>query len=218
MKAYDKYKDSGIDWLGSIPAHWEVRKLKYICAINKNSLDENIDPTFKFRYVDIGSVSYENGIEYTEEYIFKNSPSRARRIAKEGDIIISSVRTYLKAIDFIDKEKSKYIYSTGFAVLEPLLFINPLFLSYCAKNDSFTEQVSFNSKGMSYPAINSTDLGNLFLSLPPIAEQSAIATYLDEATAKIDKSIGLYEAEIDKFTEYKSSLINAVVTGKVKVG
>jgi type I restriction enzyme S subunit len=123
-----KMKDSGVEWIGEIPEHWEVKRLKDICFINLNSLPENTNSNFEFNYVDIGSVTLESGICNTEEFIFKNAPSRARRIAKTGDTIISTVRTYLKAIDFIDQVKSSNIYSTGFAVLQPKEFICPEFL------------------------------------------------------------------------------------------
>ena len=166
-----KTKESGVDWIGEIPADWEVRKLKQICKINTNSLEENTNPNFEFNYVDIGSVTFEEGMFKTENYLFKNSPSRARRIAKNGDTIVSTVRTYLKAIDFVYNEKSEYIYSTGFAVLEPNQDVFPKFLYCFVKSNAFTEQVSVNSKGMSYPAINSTELGNQFVVFVKYKEQ-----------------------------------------------
>ncbi|WP_281846765.1 restriction endonuclease subunit S [Olleya namhaensis] len=212
-----KLKDSGVEWIGEIPDHWEVKRLKNVCYINRNSLTETTNKDFRFRYVDIGSVSLEDGIVETEEFLFKNSPSRARRIAKPGDTVISTVRTYLKAIDFVNEEKSKYIYSTGFAVLEPESFIYPEFLANFVRSDAFTEQVTINSKGMSYPAINSTDLSRLFVVHSSISEQKEISAYIETSSQKIEKAIGLKQQEIDRLKEYKSSLINGVVTGKVKV-
>lgn len=137
-----KLKSSGVEWIGDIPEHWEVKRLKDVCLINQNSLPENTNNNFEINYVDIGSVSLENGIVNTESFIFKNAPSRARRIAKTGDTIISTVRTYLKAIDFINKGKNNFIYSTGFAVLEPKKNIYPEFLALFVKSDAFTEQVT----------------------------------------------------------------------------
>jgi len=89
-----KMKDSGVECIGKIPEHWEVKKLKYVARINCNALGEDTDPNLKFNYVDIGSVSFVNGIERTEKFLFKSAPSRARRVAKKGDTIISTVRTY----------------------------------------------------------------------------------------------------------------------------
>lgn len=212
-----RYRQSGVEWIGEIPEHWEVKRLKDICFINLNTLPENTNKNFEFKYVDIGSVTLEKGITETEEYIFRNSPSRARRISESGDTIISTVRTYLKAIDFIDEEKSKYIFSTGFAILHPKKNIYPQFLANFVRSDAFTEQVMVDSKGMSYPAINSTDLSRLYIVHGSIEEQKAIVSHIENISAKISKAIGLKEREIEVLKEYKSSLINSAVTGKVKI-
>ena len=212
-----KMKDSRVDWIGEIPEHWEVRKLKQICKLNENALDDRTDAKFEFDYVDIGSVTYEDGIISNEKMLFKNAPSRARRIAKEGDTIVSTVRTYLKAIDYINKSKSNFIYSTGFAILQPNLDIYPKFLFAFVKSDAFTEQVAINSKGMSYPAINSTDLGAQKVLYLPKEEQIQISERLEIIEEKIRKTIAIKEQEIEKLKEYKTVLIDNVVTGKVKV-
>jgi type I restriction enzyme S subunit len=211
-----KRKDSGVEWIGEIPEHWEVKRLKYVCYINKNSLLETTSPNTQLNYVDIGSVSFENGIEKFESFEFRNAPSRARRKVQCGDTIVSTVRTYLKAIDFIDNEKSEHIFSTGFAVLEPKN-ISPKYLFNFIRSNAFTEQVKIDSKGMSYPAINSTDLSKLKLFIPPVIEQEAIVSRIETQSLKIDQAIAIKEQEIEKLKEYKMSLIDAVVTGKVKV-
>ena len=211
-----KMKHSGVEWIGEIPEGWEVKRLKFVSKININSLPENTPNTFSFNYVDIGSVSFENGIERTEYFEFKNAPSRARRIAKKGNTVISTVRTYLKAIDYISKDKAEFIYSTGFAVLEPIGLVNE-FLYHFVRSNAFTEQVTVDSKGMSYPAINSTDLSRLFLAIPPIQEQTAIVAHIETQSAKIDKAIKLQEQQIEKLKELKSTLIDSAVTGKLRV-
>ena len=146
-------KDSGVEWIGQIPEHWETIKLKFVTAINSRVLAENTPSNKQIEYVDIGSVSFENGIEKTERFAFKDAPSRARRLAKEGDIIVSTVRTYLKAISAVDEKHSNNVYSTGFAVLEPLDMLCSTFLAYFTKSDAFTLLVSLDSNGLSYPAI-----------------------------------------------------------------
>ncbi|MGQ1943972.1 restriction endonuclease subunit S [Ornithobacterium rhinotracheale] len=210
-------KDSGVEWLGEIPAHWEVKKLKFCTEINKNSLDENTKSNLPIKYVDIGSVSFENGIEKVENYTFANSPSRARRIAKINNIIVSTVRTYLKAITLVKEEFSDCVFSTGFAILECKNMLNSYFLSFFVKSDAFTKQVDLSSKGMSYPAINSTDLSNLLIFVPPLEEQQAISDFLDNQSAKIDNAINLQQQQIERLRELKTSLIDSAVTGKIKV-
>jgi len=211
FQKYPAYKDSGVEWIGEVPASWEVRRLKYVVNVNQNSLPENTDKSFLIEYVDIGGVTFENGITQIEQFSFKDSPSRARRIAKTGDTIVSTVRTYLKAIDYVDNVKSGYIYSTGFAVLSPVK-VTPHFLLMLARSDVFTNQVDVFSKGMSYPAINSTELSRLHLPVPSKSEQTRIATFLDQKTAQIDQAIAQKERLIELLKERRQILIHNAVT------
>ena len=210
-------KDSGVEWIGQVPEHWDVKKLKFVSKINQHTLPENTNGSLSIKYVDIGSVSFENGIEKVENFSFKNAPSRARRLANKGDIVVSTVRTYLKAITMVKEEYQDCIFSTGFAVVTSNECLKDSFFELYAKSDAFTEQVSVSSKGMSYPAINSTDLSNLWITVPPLSEQQQIADYLDTQTTKINQAIALKTAHIEKLKEYKRVLINDVVTGKVRV-
>ena len=210
-------KDSGVEWIGQVPEHWEVKKLKFVSKINQHTLPENTNGSLSIKYVDIGSVSFENGIEKVENFLFKNAPSRARRLANRGDIVVSTVRTYLKAITMVKEEHQDCIFSTGFAVITSNECLEDNFFELYAKSDAFTEQVSVFSKGMSYPAINSTDLSNLWITVPPISEQQKIADYLETQVSKINQAIALKTAHIEKLKEYKSVLINDVVTSKVQV-
>lgn len=210
-------KDSGVEWIGQVPEHWEVKKLKFVSKINQHTLPENTNGSLSIKYVDIGSVSFENGIEKVENFLFKNAPSRARRLANRGDIVVSTVRTYLKAITMVKEEHQDCIFSTGFAVITSNECLEDNFFELYAKSDAFTEQVSVFSKGMSYPAINSTDLSNLWITVPPISEQQKIADYLETQVSKINQAIALKTAHIEKLKEYKSVLINDAVTGKVRV-
>ena len=170
---------------------------------------------YEFDYVDISSVSLEKGIEKYEHMYFKDSPSRARRIVKKDDIIVSTVRTYLKAIAVIP-DKKDVIVSTGFAVLTPRN-INSSFLAYLTKSNYFVNLVSAHSVGVSYPAINSSVLVNLKIVIPPTEEQEKCSDYLEKEISKIDEIIEKNNEEIELLEEYKTSLIHHVVTGKIDV-
>lgn len=210
---YDKYKDSGIAWIGEIPEHWEIKRLKNVCSTNNASLSDQTSKEFEFNYVDIGSVSFELGIHKTEKYTFQNAPSRARKIARLGDIIVSTVRTYLRAIDIINSgEKEKYIYSTGFAILSPLKNILSEFMIYICRSEYFTNQVSIYSTGINYPSINDTALKMINIVMPTLSEQQTIAAYLDQKCGEIDELITLQEEMITKLQSYKQSVITEAVT------
>jgi type I restriction enzyme S subunit len=166
-------KPSGIDWIGDIPAEWEIKPAKYILESNQETLKETTNADYSFKYIDIGSVDFDKGIIGYEEVDFENAPSRARRIVKKGDVIISTVRTYLKAIARIEDDKD-VIVSTGFAVLSPKSNI-PVFIEYYCKSDAFCSEIEKLSYGIVYPAINESVLINIKVILPPPAEQQAIA-------------------------------------------
>ena len=95
---YAEYKDSEVEWLEEIPSHWDAKPLKHLCTYNDEVLPDSTNKEFELEYVDIGSVSSTEGITNTENMIFENAPSRAKRIVKDGDVIVSTVRTYLEAI------------------------------------------------------------------------------------------------------------------------
>jgi type I restriction enzyme, S subunit len=212
-----KLKPSGIDWLGDIPVHWEVKKLKYITIINSESLSENEDDNLFFNYIDISSVDSDGNIISTTEYLYVNAPSRARRIVRKGDTILSTVRTYLKAIAFINDVSQNMICSTGFAVIRPLELFTPKFMYYICRSQIINEIVMSLSKGVSYPAIDSEDFKNIFIWFPDKTEQDKIVQHIETETKRLDSTISKIEKEIELLQEYRTALISEVVTGKIKV-
>jgi len=215
--AYPKTKKSGVEWLGDIPEHWEVRRLKFAVSCNDETLPENTDSETEIGYVDISSVSLAEGITCTETLSFEKAPSRARRKVRDGDTIVSTVRTYLKAIAPINKPSENLIVSTGFAVIRPLEIMEPSFLGYFLQSQGFVDSVVANSKGVSYPAINPSELVCIPVSYPKNKnEQKAIAEFLDRKTGRIDELIGKKKELIGKLNEQRSALITSAVTGKLQ--
>ena len=168
MEAYKKYKPSGIDWIGDVPEHWETVRLKYRATVNDEVLPENTDTDYEIEYVDIGSVDEKKGIIATDKLTFGNAPSRARRKVKDGDTIISTVRTYLRAITSINNPPENLVVSTGFAVVRPC-HIDPKFFSYSLRENSFVESVMSRSVGVSYPAITATAIGDIGIAVPSLS-------------------------------------------------
>ena len=209
MKQYKEYKDSGIAWIGAIPSHWQVKRLKQEATCNDDTLNETTPPEQIINYVEISDVNEVDGITRYTEYEFGLAPSRARRVTKINDIIISTVRTYLKAVARI--KQPNLIVSTGFAVLRARN-INSTFLSYLVQSSGFIDEVIANSQGVNYPAITANRLMSLSLPLPPKAEQEAIVKYLDKKTEQINQYIRLQEQQIQGLQELKQSIIARAVT------
>ena len=192
--------------------YWKELRIKDVSSVNSRSLSNDTNPYYQFKYVDIGNVN-QNGIVNEPETIqFHEAPSRARRIVIEGDVIVSTVRTYLKAVAYFNFYPKDYIVSTGFAVLSHTRKINPAYLSYFCQSDYFIDSVIGNSKGVSYPAINATELSCLSVYYPPFKEQTAIAKYLDTKTQVIDHKVSLLEKKIGYYQELRKSVINETVT------
>lgn len=206
-----KMKDSGIEWIGDVPEEWEVKRLKDCVECNRKSLGEDTRKDMDIRYVEISDVSYAKGIENIQSLKFGEAPSRARRIAQKGDVIVSTVRTYLKAMARIEDET--IIVSTGFAVMHPTK-CDGVFLSYYVLSDAFLNKVEMQSKGTSYPAINASDIVAIHISLPPLSDQRSIATYLDDKCGKIDAIVANLNKQISRYGDLKRSLIDEVITGK----
>ena len=212
FERYDAYKDSGVEWIGEVPVHWGLNRIKEISEINKSTLSEKTPANYEFEYVDIGSVTYGIKGFVTERMTFDAAPSRAKRIVKKGDTLISTVRTYLKAIAFIDEDFSDLIASTGFAVISPRKQIFHKYCSYLLTSEFIIDKICALSTGISYPATNATAIGDLFFLIPPLPEQTAIAAYLDTKTEKIDRKIDLLSQKATKYGKLKQSLISETVT------
>jgi type I restriction enzyme S subunit len=213
MSRYETYKPSGIDWIGNYPKHWEFRRLKNVCIVNKEALTDKTPFDYLIEYIDIGNTTDNGEFLELQEIEFSEAPSRARRKVEDGDTIISTVRTYLRAIAFIENPKENLIVSTGFAVLNPIKrTLVPKFLFYQVLCDSFIQRVIANSEGVSYPAISSTKLADLKLFIPSVEEQLTIANYLDDQTQKIDRLITNKKAQAEKLKELRQIEINNAVT------
>lgn len=209
---YPEYKDSGVPWLGDIPSHWQISRLKNEITFNDETLSDTTDLDYEILYVDISSVSLVEGITKKEPMTFETSPSRARRIAKSGDVIVSTVRTYLKAIAQVEDAEDNLIVSTGFAVLRPKANVLPKFLGYWVQSEGMVGAIVANSVGVSYPAINASDLVRLPIVNLPFEEQAQIANFLDHELGKIDALIDKQQLLLDKLAEQRSAVITQAVT------
>jgi len=212
LPSYPEYVASPIHWLHKQPITWAAKPVKVIASINDETLTEAVDSERTIEYVDIGSVSLSKGIEKTETLLFGESPSRARRVPREGDVLVSTVRTYLKAIAPVTNQPSNLVASTGFAVVRPKPEIEPSYLKYALQEEHFIQEVISRSTGVSYPAINACDIGRVLVSVPGKDEQQVIATFLDRETTKIDALISEQQRLIELLQEKRQSVISHAVT------
>ena len=213
-----KMKPSGIEILGDIPDHWKVTPLKYIVSSNLTTIPESFDKEHTIMYIDISTVGFNELKQEPQNYVFKDAPTRARRVIRTGDTIISTVRTYLKSMCYVDEKLDGYIASTGFAVLTPTKAIYSKLLNYILSAEYFLNRVSRESIGVSYPAISESKLVSIKIAISPdIEEQREILKFIQRKSQPIDSTIEMLQKQISLITEYRTSLISNVVTGKVNV-
>lgn len=213
MKTYEDYQPSFINGIDVIPLNWREAPIKQLVEINPESLGEKTEAELQISYIDIGNVNSYGEIEEIQQLIFKDAPSRARRIVRKGDVLVSTVRTYLKAIAAVESDEENLIASTGFAVLRAdEKNVAASYLKYAVRGGYFIEAVVANSTGVSYPAISSTIFSNIKLVLPSYDEQRAIAAYLDRKTAQLDTLLAQKEALLRMLNQKRQALINEAVT------
>jgi len=196
----------------SLPDDWYAKRLKYVATYNDEVLPEGTEEDQEIDYVEISGVSLAHGIEAVQRVAFGQAPSRARRKVRTGDILISTVRTYLRAIAKVDDASPDLIASTGFCVVRPSDGVHSGFIGWAAKSEPFVSEVVARSVGVSYPAINASELVNIQVPLPTLETQRRIARFLDEKTMQIDGLIEKKRALLDRLAEKRQALITRAVT------
>ena len=191
-------KDSGVEWIGQVPEHWEVKKLKYLAKIKSGDSIINSNLSDEYLYEVFGGNGFMG-------YFYKYNVSGE-------NIIIGRVGALCGNIRYINEEK----WITDNALILNLINLSKTLYSYVSY---VLECANLNTLSVSnaQPLITGTKIMNILIAIPPLSEQKQIIDYLDKQTAKIDQAIALKTAHIEKLKEYKSVLINDVVTGKVRV-
>ena len=188
-----KLKDSGVEWIREIPEHWEVKKLKYCLNINNGSDYKHIQTDEGYPVIGSGGQ-----FAFASEYMY------------DGEVI------FLGRKGTIDKP----LYFHGkFWAVDTMFYAIAKSNSICKFLYYVSTTIPFKlySTSTALPSMTQSDLNNHIISLPSIDEQNEIIIHIENITLKIDTAISLKEQEIEKLKEYKMSLIDGVVTGKVRV-
>lgn len=203
-KPYKSTRDSGLPWLGQIPVHWEVKRLKFVAPASTNKLSDKPD--------DLPYVGLENIESSTGRLLMETQPESVESnvgIFKIGDILFGKLRPYLAKVVQAD---FRGCCTTEILALQPKLGIDGRFLFYHLLSSRFIDTVNSMTYGTKMPRASWDQIGNLALSLPPLPEQRAIAAFLDEQTAKIDALIAKKQRLLELLAEQRSALISQTVT------
>jgi len=220
MKKYDSYKDSGIEWIGEIPEHWEECRLGVIGGFTSSGIDKKIvedEPTVKIiNYTDVYG-NKEKILNTEKDYMEVTSPQSKinQHSVKKGDLIFTpSSETKedigLSAVVVDDLDNTAFSYHV-------LRFqfnkeVNLLFKKYLCNNYPVLNYFSKNSKGTTRQILGREDFKNAKVVIPPKSEQTSIASFLDRKTSEIDDIIADKKRLLELYEEEKTAIINQAVT------
>ena|SRR5690625_1741324 len=198
-------KDSGIDWIGEIPEHWEEIKLKYATNLRNTKTEENLP------YLGLENVTSQSGkiVNFNNDNEIRGSNLRFY----ENDILFGKLRPYLAKCVIAPTEGRC---SSEFLVLvvhKSTLDNN--YLKYLMLNNKFIEKVNSSTYGARMPRANWDFIKNIKIPLPSLQEQKKIANSIENIHEEIDLLIKKINIQISKLKEYRESLIYEAVTGKI---
>lgn len=205
--------DSGVEWIGQLPKHWKIKKAKFLFF--------EVDEKSKTGKEELLSVSHMTGVTPRSEKnvsMFMAEDYTGSKLCREGDLVINIMWAWMGALGV---SAHAGIVSPSYGVYRQRVkdTFNPIYLEYLMKTTKYVEHYNRVSTGLHSSRLRF--YGHMFfamkLGFPDFAEQNSIVEYLEKQTSRLDDAIRVYQAQIEKLKEYRSTLINNAVTGKTRV-
>lgn len=207
-------RDSGVEWIGEIPAHWAIKRLKHVLEERNERSKTGEEPLFM--------VSQAHGLVVRSEYHEKAEVSASNidnKIVFEGDLVFNKLKAHL-GVFFRSCIPQQGIVSPDYAVYKRKAYIDDLkLLEYLFRNPAYISQFIVRATGIVEGLIRlyTSELFDMPVPVAPSDEQREILCFIETVSERQDKAIALLEQQITKLKEYKATLINSAVTGKIKV-
>ena len=190
------------------PEDWRSAKLSAVAQVNPEQLGRRTTSNYILEYLDISAIDRPGVIGASRTLTFAEAPSRARRRTRSGDILVSTVRPYLRNFARVAEAPPNLVASTGYAVVRPINGVDGQFLYQHILSDAFVEFLKPRMTGSNYPAVKGDDVEAYTLSLPPLPEQRKIAAILSSVDDAIEKT----HAVIDQVQVVKRGLMQELLT------
>lgn len=199
LPRYAEYKDSGVEWLGDVPAHWEVKRLKHNLRLLTEKTERRTNP-----------IALENIKSWSGQFVSTETEFQGDGVAFErDDILFGKLRPYLAKV-LLAHECGEAV--GDFHVMRPTTAIHPRFAQFSMLNRSFIDLVDGSTFGSKMPRASWDFVGSIEMATPSLTEQTAIATFLDRETAKIDALISEQEKLLTLLAEKRQATISHAVT------
>jgi len=204
FKSYPDYRDTGVEWLGEIPAHWEVKRLKYVAPARISKLDVKPD--------DAVYVGLEHVESWTGRLLLDNQPETVDSVVgsfRAGDVLFGKLRPYLAKVARPDFDG---VCTSVILPLRPVAECSQSYLMYEMLNAPYIRWLDSLTYGTKMPRVSPDQVASSFVSVPPLPEQRAIAAFLDRETARIDALVAKKERLIELLQEQRTAVITRAVT------
>ena len=204
MKRYDKYKESGIPWIGNIPEHWEVKKIRGLFAERREIVSDSIWEAL--------SVSKDGVTPQLATAVKTDNKDNRKKVCK-GDFVVNSRSDRKGSCGFS-------VYNGSVSLINIVLYpsspnrISQGYYHYLLRSNNYIEEFYRNGRGIVADlwTTHYSEMRNIFLPLPPLYEQEAIVAYLEEKVAQMDSLAAKQEAQIAYLRELKQAIIARAVT------
>ena len=203
-----EFEDSA---LGEIPKGWRVGTLIDIAILNPESWTAK-NPPATVSYIDLANTK-DNVVADVAEYAFDEAPSRARRVLRDGDTIVGTVRPGNRSFAYIQKPPSNLTASTGFAVLRPSNAQNTEFLYLAATQDSSIEHLAHVADGAAYPAVRPEVVSGIQCVIP----SGDIMRAFHDVAAPLLSTISVNQRQGQILATLRDTLLPQLMSGKVRI-
>jgi len=203
---------------GNIGSDWSIVKLGEICEKAAKIKRKEAIPDEKFIYLDIGGIDNQsNRIADYKTYYWKDAPSRAQQVVKVGDTLFSTVRTYLKNIAMVDNLQFEgQICSSGFTVIRAINGLaDSKFLFAFSLFEGFLRPLNKLQTGTSYPAVRDKDVFGQIIPIPPLPEQRAIVSKIEQLFSDLDNGIDNFKKAQEQLKRYRQSVLKSACEGRL---
>lgn len=202
-------KDSGTDWLGKVPKHWQMKRLKYLVSLVNQPIEETTGTEFRIDLEDLESWTGE-----TIEVESQNKNIEGMKSFVSGDVLFNKLRPYLAKVY---RAKNFGVCGGELLVLRPTTLLDSDFLFYRVLSSAFINVVDGSTYGSKMPRASWDFIGDLIVPFPGKSEQTKIVEYLRQSLQRMDIILQKLTSEIEYLREYRTALISEVVTGKIDV-
>jgi type I restriction enzyme S subunit len=223
LPRYPRYKDSGVEWLGEVPEHWEVSKLGYESWVRARlgwkglKAEEYVDDGFVFLStpnIKGAVIDFEN-VNFITEDRYLESPEIALR---EGDVLLAKDGSTLGTVNVVRSLPRPTTVNSSIAVITPHPSTVGAYLHYLFQSSFMKDTIQQIKGGMGVPHLFQEDLNKFWIPLPQISEQLNLATFLDRETGKIDVLVEEQQRLIELLKEKRQAVISHAVTKGLNPG